>query len=56
MNSLEWSDALSLDLPEMDDTHREFVALLAAVQAAPNARLGSMMEFVEDHNVSLIGA
>ena len=31
-------------------------ALLNLVQAAPNARLGSMMEFVEDHNVSLIGA
>ena len=23
MNQLEWSDALSLDLPLMDDTHRE---------------------------------
>lgn len=31
-------------------------ALLNLVQAAPNADLGSMMEFVEDQNVSLIGA
>jgi hemerythrin-like metal-binding protein len=29
MAELQWSDALSLDLPLMDETHREFVALLA---------------------------
>ena len=29
MHTLQWSDALSLDLPLMDDTHREFVGLLA---------------------------
>ena len=29
MAALEWSDALALDLPLMDDTHREFVDLLA---------------------------
>ncbi len=34
MPRLEWSEALSLDLPLMDDTHREFVDLLAAVEAA----------------------
>jgi hemerythrin-like metal-binding protein len=39
MNTLEWSDALSLDLPAMDDTHREFVDLLAAVEQAPDERL-----------------
>ncbi len=32
MAPIEWSDALSLDLPLMDDTHREFVALLALAQ------------------------
>jgi len=37
--SLAWSDALSLDLPLMDDTHREFVDLLAAVERAPDADL-----------------
>ena len=36
MPNLEWSDALALDLPAMDDTHREFVDLLAAVNAAPD--------------------
>lgn len=34
MPSLEWTDALSLDLPLMDDTHREFVDLLAQLEAA----------------------
>ena len=33
MALLEWSDALSLDLPLMDDTHHEFVELLALVEA-----------------------
>ncbi|MEN9712209.1 MAG: hypothetical protein RLY90_470 [Pseudomonadota bacterium] len=32
--TLEWSDALSLELDFMDDTHREFVDLLAATQTA----------------------
>jgi len=32
MACLEWSDALSLDLPLMDDTYREFVDLLALAQ------------------------
>ena len=39
MPALEWSDALSLDLSAMDDTHREFVDLLAIVEAAPDDTL-----------------
>ena len=39
MAHLEWSDALSLDLPLMDDTHREFVDLLALAQGAPDDQL-----------------
>ena len=39
MSTLDWSDALSLDLPAMDDTHREFVQLLAGVEDAPDAQL-----------------
>lgn len=31
---LPWSDALVLDMPAMDETHREFVDLLAAVVRA----------------------
>ena len=37
---LKWSDALALDLPFMDDTHREFVDLLATVvQSSDDALL-----------------
>jgi len=39
MAQLEWSGALALDLPLMDDTHREFVDLLAAVERADDAQL-----------------
>lgn len=53
MNRLEWSDALALDLAEMDDTHREFVALLGAVRDAPDTRLvgawRSLIEHTESH-------
>lgn len=31
VTALQWSDALVLDMPLMDETHREFVDLLAAV-------------------------
>ena len=34
MAALEWTEPLVLDLPLMDDTHREFVDLLAAVEQA----------------------
>ena len=34
MAALNWTDALALQQPLMDDTHREFVDLLAAVEAA----------------------
>jgi hemerythrin-like metal-binding protein len=34
MAALVWSDALALQQPLMDDTHREFVSLLGEVEAA----------------------
>ena len=34
MPTLHWSDALSLDLPAMDETHEEFVELLGQVEQA----------------------
>lgn len=49
MNTLEWTDALSLDLPAMDDTHREFVELLAAVEEAPDERLMQAWAELIDH-------
>ena len=34
MAALEWSSDFVLDLPQMDDTHQEFVELLADVESA----------------------
>jgi hemerythrin-like metal-binding protein len=39
MPTLQWSDTLALDLPMMDDTHKEFVALLAQVTDAADDAL-----------------
>ena len=49
MAHLEWSDALSLDLPLMDDTHREFVDLLASVQRSPDDQLPHAWQKLIDH-------
>ena len=49
MTLLTWSDALALELPEMDDTHREFVDLLAAVVQADDTGLLSAWEQLIDH-------
>lgn len=53
MPHLEWSDALALDLPVMDDTHREFVDLLARVESADDASLlaqwAALIDHTDDH-------
>lgn len=49
MAQLEWSDALTLDLPLMDETHREFVDLLSAVDRADDAQLASTWATLIDH-------
>src|SRR6218665_1184693 len=49
MAQLEWSDALDLDLPLMDETHREFVGLLAAVDHADDACLLSAWNALVEH-------
>ena len=49
MPRLEWSEALSLDLPLMDDTHREFVDLLAAVEAAADDTVITAWRTLIDH-------
>ena len=46
---LVWTDALALDLPIMDDTHREFVDLLAVVQQAHDAALPTFWQALVDH-------
>jgi hemerythrin-like metal-binding protein len=55
MASLEWSDALSLDLTLMDDTHREFVDLLALAQRAPDEQLQAAWQRLIDHTDSHFG-
>ena len=47
--ALEWSDALSLDMSQMDDTHREFVDLLAVVRQAPDDTLLQVWQALIDH-------
>jgi hemerythrin-like metal-binding protein len=49
MSELLWSDAMALDLPVMDDTHREFVALLADVSDALDDRLVPAWETLIAH-------
>ncbi|MGC3984654.1 MAG: hemerythrin domain-containing protein [Pseudorhodoferax sp.] len=53
MARLEWSDSLVLDLPVMDETHQEFVELLAEVEAADDAALlpawQTLIAHTEDH-------
>jgi hemerythrin-like metal-binding protein len=50
---LLWSEALTVSLQDMDDTHEAFVALLAAVQQAPDAQLVArwreLVEHTQDH-------
>ena len=47
--SLAWSDALVLDLDVMDNTHREFVDLLAAVETADDEALVEHFRALVDH-------
>lgn len=53
MPVLQWSDTLALGLPVMDDTHQEFVALLAKVVQATDSELMSLwrelVEHTDDH-------
>ena len=53
MAQLEWSGALELDFPLMDDTHHEFVDLLAKVQDAPDDTLiehwTNLIDHTDDH-------
>ena len=51
--TLAWSDALSLELDFMDDTHREFVDLLAATELADDdtvlAHFEALVAHTDDH-------
>lgn len=53
MATLEWHDKLTLNVPVMDGTHREFVDLLAQVEAAQDLDLkplwSQLINHTEDH-------
>lgn len=59
MPSLDWSDELALDMPAMDDTHREFVDLLARVETAgaleDTAPLVQAWDALVEHTVDHFG-
>ncbi len=46
---LAWSDALSLSMPVMDQTHVEFVDLLAVVQQAEDTELVARWQALVEH-------
>lgn len=47
--SLAWSEALALGLPFMDDTHEEFVDLLARCESAADAELPALWNELVEH-------
>lgn len=55
MSKLEWSDALSLELPAMDDTHREFVDLLSVVESAEDDTVLSQWSALIEHTDAHFG-
>ncbi len=55
VGELRWSAALELDLPVMDETHREFVDLLAAVAGAADADLLRAWAALVDHTDAHFG-
>ncbi len=49
MPTLQWSDTLALGLPEMDNTHHEFVDLLAKVVHATDDELLALWSELVEH-------
>lgn len=47
MAALTWNEALALQQPRMDHTHREFVELLAAVEAALDGEAAALARALE---------
>ncbi len=55
MPTLPWSDALELGLAVMDDTHREFVDLLAQAESAPDDALPAAWDALVAHTADHFG-
>ena len=56
MPTLIWSDQMALGVAHMDQTHREFVALLARAEDAPDNQLLKTWEEVVEHTRGHFGA
>jgi hemerythrin-like metal-binding protein len=55
MAVLQWSESLSLELPEMDETHQEFVALLARVETADDTQVVAAWRALVNHTAGHFG-
>ena len=55
MSALTWSEGLELGLSFMDDTHREFVDLLARCEAAGDAALPALWDTLVAHTEDHFG-
>lgn len=53
MSRLKWSDALSLDMPGMDDGHKTLVALLDLAHEAPDSSLLGHWRNLVTHTASV---
>ncbi len=53
--SLVWSEELVLGLPAIDQTHVEFVELLAATELADDEQLLNRLQALSDHTVDHFG-
>jgi len=56
MNTVEWSEALELDYPPMDEVHHAFVDLLALAQSAPDESLPKAWSAVIEHTIRHFGS
>jgi hemerythrin-like metal-binding protein len=52
MPLIEWTQSLELGLPQMDETHREFLAILNDLAEAPEERLLAAFGALFEHTVA----
>lgn len=55
MATLQWSAALELNIPAMDETHKEFVDLLTAVERAADDQLLTLWQGLITHTEAHFG-
>ena len=55
MPALVWSEDFAMDLPLMDETHQEFIDLLAVVEAAPDSTVIPAWQRLVEHTADHFG-